>query len=427
MSVTCGRSGLGSPAPMADPAGIPAAVSDPAGVTADLIMDIEAGLDRGEVESVVAGVAGGRAKRRKLARALARPAILTDGRSPAPRVVGDLLIALVKAGAQAVSPPVCAECGKILRTLQRRGDDWYCGVCGPIRQPCASCGDIERVHSRDRGGQPRCIRCPPGGGRDPVEIVVEVVMAIDPALPAGVIAAAVNAAAAQAGNRRQLAWSLQDRPGLLTGAGAEAPVPSVLRLIDILCQAGAVHIRRPACPRCGRVITLVKPRDGTRLCRNCLAKSKAEPCSRCGAVREPASRDEHHRPLCPHRLITDPAKQETCTGCDRRGPVNVRTHDGPLCGTCWPWPVLTCAICGKRGPCGISKATGTPWCRACRQRSARCAGCGQVGAVRGGTIDAPLCATCTRPDPEFWRSCPTCGQPDRIHCVRPLHRGPTVA
>ena len=68
----------------------------------------------------------------------------------------------------------------------------------------------------------------------------------------------------------------------------------MLRLIDMLCQAGAVHIRRPACPRCGRVITLVRPRDGIRLCRNCLAKSKAEPCSRCGAVREPAARDEHH-------------------------------------------------------------------------------------------------------------------------------------
>jgi hypothetical protein len=167
------------------------AVRDPAGFTARLITGIETGLDPGEVEAAVAGAGGGRAKCRKLARALAeRPAILTDGRSPAPRVVGDLLIALVAAGAQAISPPACAECGKPLRTLQRRGEDWYCSVCGPVRQPCANCGSTGRVHSRDRDGQPRCSRCPPGGGRDPVQIVIEVVTAIDPALPAGVIAAA---------------------------------------------------------------------------------------------------------------------------------------------------------------------------------------------------------------------------------------------
>ena len=42
-------------------------------------------MDRGSVEAVVVRVAGGRAKRRKLAQALTqRPAILTDGRSPAP-------------------------------------------------------------------------------------------------------------------------------------------------------------------------------------------------------------------------------------------------------------------------------------------------------------------------------------------------------
>ena len=138
---------------------IPEVVSDPIGVTVGLITGIEAGMDHQAAEAVVVGVAGGRAKRRKLAQALAqRPAILTDGRSPAPRVIGDLLIALVKAGATTISPPLCTECGKPLRTLQRRGEDWYCGVCGPIRRPCASCGDLEKVHSRDRDGRPRCIR-----------------------------------------------------------------------------------------------------------------------------------------------------------------------------------------------------------------------------------------------------------------------------
>jgi hypothetical protein len=106
----------------------------PAGVVVGLVTDVEPDLDPAMITDVVALVAAGRAKRRRLAQALLdRPAVLADGRSPAPRVVGDLLIALRKAGADSVSPPVCATCGKRLRTLQRRGEDWYCGVCGPHR------------------------------------------------------------------------------------------------------------------------------------------------------------------------------------------------------------------------------------------------------------------------------------------------------
>ena len=211
--------------------------------------------------------------------------------------------------------------------MQRRGQDWYCHICGPKREPCAACGNTRTVTARDRDGQPRCGECPPGNGQDPIDIVVGLVTAIDPALPPGVVVTAVNAAATQAGQRRRLAWALQDRPELLTGAGAQAPVPSVLRLIAGLCDAGATGIIRPPCPHCGRVIALAKPRDGLRLCRNCVARSRAVPCSRCGVVRETATRDAHGKPLCPYCLITDPANQETCTGCGRRRPVSVRTPD----------------------------------------------------------------------------------------------------
>ena len=68
----------------------------------------------------------------------------------------------------------------------------------------------------------------------------------------------------------------------------------------------------------------------------------------------------------------------------------------------------------------VSKATDQPWCFACKQRWIRCAGCGQVAPLRGGTLDEPLCALCTRPD-NAWRSCPSCGQPGRFHhrrCAR---------
>jgi hypothetical protein len=54
-------------------------------------------------------------------------------------------------------------------------------------------------------------------------------------------------------------------------------------------------------------------------------------------------------------------------------------------------------------------------CRACKQRWARCTGCGLDRLIRGGTLETPLCATCTRPDSDFWHACPGCGEPGRIH------------
>jgi hypothetical protein len=400
-------------------AGIPGAVADPVGVTVDLVCGAEPALDRAVVAAAVAGVAGGRAKRRKLAHALAaRPAVLADGRSPAPRVIGDLLTALRKAGATVISPPACAECGKELRTMQRRGQDWYCGVCGPRRERCGACGNTRTVTFRDRDGQPRCGQCPPGDGRDPAAVIAEIVAAIDPEVPAGAVAAAVRAAAAQSGQRHRLAWSLQDEPGLLTGAGAGAPVPSVLRLIGKLCDAGASGVVRPPCPRCGRVIGLHRRIDGQWCCRNCVAKSRFQPCARCGAVQQVAVRDEHGRPLCPHCLITDPANLEACAGCGRQRPVSVRSPGGPLCPACRPVKTMTCSICGREAACYLSKTTGEPWCEACKQRWARCSRCGSTGRVRSGTKNEPLCAACTRPDPGFWRTCPGCGQTGRIHTGR---------
>ena len=70
---------------------------------------------------------------------------------------------------------------------------------------------------------------------------------------------------------------------------------------------------------------------------------------------------------------------------------------------------MICSICGRTAPCEISQATSRPWCKACQKRRARCAGCGQVELIRGGTLTKPLCAACTRPGLSFWRSCPTCG------------------
>jgi hypothetical protein len=100
------------------------AVADPAGLITDLVAAAERRLGREQVPAVVTAVAGGRAKSRRLALALAgRPAVLADGRSPAPRAIGNLLVALHDAGARDVSLPRCAQCGRQVRGFQRRGQD----------------------------------------------------------------------------------------------------------------------------------------------------------------------------------------------------------------------------------------------------------------------------------------------------------------
>jgi hypothetical protein len=396
----------------------PAGVADPLGVVVDMVAVLEPQLDRSLITEVVSAVAGGRAKRRRIAHALAaRPGILTDGRSPAPETIGRLLTALRDAGAVNVSAPVCAECGKAMRAFQRRGQDWYCGVHGPASAACSVCGNVRPIAQRDRLGQPRCWQCPFGDEHDPTQILIDFLADIDPALDVHTVTAAIAAAAPQLGQRRRLAWALQDRPALLTGAGAHAPVPAVLRLIDGLADHGSGRIIRPPCPHCGRVIALVKPRDGVRLCRNCLAKSRAETCHGCGAHREPATRDENGRALCPRCLISDPANLETCLGCRRRRPVSVRTATGPLCGSCRPVAVMTCSICGRSAPGAISKLTGRPCCDACAQRRARCTSCGTVRRVRSGSVTEPVCGSCTRPD-AAWHACGGCGEQTQYRAWR---------
>ncbi|MEW2121203.1 site-specific integrase [Streptomyces sp. NPDC005474] len=399
-------------------------VTDPVGLITDLVADIERELGIATIRAVVTAVAGGRAKSRSLAKALAiRPAVLTDGRSPAPRAIGDLLIELRKAGASAIASPLCADCGKTLRTLQRKGQDWYCSVCGQETSECTACGNVRRVGFRDRKGLPRCKMCPDHDHRDPVAVVHDLITAIAPGADRDAVAEALRRTAPDRPHYRQrVVWAVEENPRLLTGEGYLAPHRAILKFIDLLHEAGVAGIVRPACPRCHRVVRIDKPLDGQRVCRNCIAKSRVEECVRCGARREPATRDDQGRPLCPNCLITDPANTELCISCGERRRVQNRTADGPLCPNCCPLPVLVCAICGRTAPGTLSKLTGLPRCRGCFQRQAHCTVCGRLRGIHSGTADAPICGPCTTPDAELWRPCPTCGQTERLHAPGPCPR-----
>ena len=61
---------------------------------------------------------------------------------------------------------------------------------------------------------------------------------------------------------------------------ADEVTPRVQRRRDL-------EVKILACPGCGRVIHLHRPIGGKWLCRNCTAKSRAQPCARCERFARP--------------------------------------------------------------------------------------------------------------------------------------------
>lgn len=101
------------------------AVADPVGAIVDLLVQADPGFAPATARRLVTDIAPGRAKARRLARALTeRPDLLVNGRSPAPLVVGELLIGARAAGGTGIAPPRCTGCGRQLHgTLARIGEN----------------------------------------------------------------------------------------------------------------------------------------------------------------------------------------------------------------------------------------------------------------------------------------------------------------
>ena len=237
----------------------------------------------------------------------------------------------------------------------------------------------------------------------------------DPGLPAEAVAAAIKATVTKQAHLQKLAWLLHDEPGLLTGDGAKAPFPVVLRLIDALCEAGATRIRRPACPRCRRVIALSKQRTGCGSAATAVPAPAPSPARDAGQRAKPAARDDQGRPLCPYCLVSDPVNLEECVRCHRRRQVSTRTPDGAGLRHLQParHPDLQQSA-DAPPPCTVSKITGQPWCRACARSRARCS---RLRAARPDPRRHPRRAAvrdCAVPDPGFCKTCPGCGSPGRL-------------
>ncbi|MGX7674614.1 hypothetical protein [Plantactinospora sp. DSM 117369] len=221
------------------------------------------------VLEVVRSVAATYRRLRQLERALAaRPEVLRDGHPPAPQVMGELLLALRRTGAAAVAAPSCGTpaCTRALPSV--RGPSWRCQPClNPPRQ-CAGCRRHRTDVMRDEHGRWSCPRCRPAIEPDWAALVAAV-QGIDPRAESALVLGAARQAAPRPAQQRALVAAVTGNPGLLDGSGAEAPVQAVIRLIDLLTEAGVAGVVRPACPRCDRLVALVKWVDGVRICQRC--------------------------------------------------------------------------------------------------------------------------------------------------------------
>ena len=251
----------------------------------------------------------------------------------------------------------------------------------------------------------------PGGPvpGDQAGALLALMAGLEPALSTEAVLGALGQAAARPDGQRRIAAAVVAQPDLLTGQGARAPLPSVLRFISALARAGAAAVVEPPCPRCGRQRPLDVAVDGLRVCGGCRSKARELRCGRCGKVSTVARRNDGGQPICQNCWRRDPRSWKPCARCGNQRRVAAVTGAGPVCQSCRPGPALSCGICGVgSGRIGISQATGTPVCERCRKRWVNCSRCGAGALLKGGTLHEPLCARCLNPDPAFWKRCGTC-------------------
>ncbi|MEU4770306.1 hypothetical protein AB0H12_44565 [Actinosynnema sp. NPDC023794] len=202
-------------------------MADPHAVVKEIVVKADPQLDAAVVDQVVMGITLHKPRLRRLGQALqADPDLLTSGRPEGPRMVGQLIGALLAAGSTRVVLPRCAHCGKqnALTSLAADTGHRICGYCAikQREQVCGRCGRKTAVAYRDRHGTARCQKCPPIDGEDPVTMIVRLLRSLGTGLPVGTLTTLVTGSVPQATQQQRLAWELEDNSSLLTGQGAQA-------------------------------------------------------------------------------------------------------------------------------------------------------------------------------------------------------------
>ena len=428
-------------------------MTDPIAVIVEVVGRVDPEMDPEVVAAAVREVTTTRAGRRKLAKALeSNPSLLTSGRTEGPPMVDRLIRTLRDRGAAGVVQPCCSGCGKPARAMRARNGDGLriCVTChnkalGSFApRPCAVCGREVTPRFYDRHGQPRCGQCPPDPGVDHLEVICDLILAVSSDSDRDQIRTVIARTVRQAARRRRIAWDLQDRPTLLTGEAADGPL-AIRRLIAALTAHGVTSLITPSCPFCTMIRPLKARREGRACCHSCYQAARATQCVRCNVVKPVSTRTHAGEPLCWACSLQEETNKEICSSCGQF--TAVATHQGELavCFSCRTTPSAVCSLCGLYKPC-TSAHTLTPRCLNCahRARSAQCVRCGKIHPIAGRDADgnalcgncarrrepcyrcgrrrpvegrvlgAPVCWTCIKTEPTYFRACSECATVDRL-------------
>ncbi|GAA2121376.1 hypothetical protein GCM10009759_71020 [Kitasatospora saccharophila] len=430
---------------------MPRFLVEPKAVIVEAVATADPALLATVVATAVERVADTRAKRRRLAQALAAdPALLTSGRPEGPRLIELLVRELLPYGPTRLVLPRCAGCGR-QNVLDRV--DGLRRICSPCankaadrgRQSCAVCGRVRQVAGRDPDGRPRCGRHRP----EPVDGHAAVRRLLERAgtgLDEDELAAVVTEVLPRPAQQQAVLRELTGRPDLLSGQGAHGS-PRMVALITALAGRGARNVTVPACPFCRRIVSLRFGRDGARCCRRCYEQPRHQPCSSCGTSSPVMTRTPDGEPLCAPCARRDPVNHEPCTRCGRVALTYRDATGRPVCGRCQRPPVAVCSLCRVSKPCHYADtdaprcanctrsnnrtacsncgrhrivharaADGGPLCSNCSRRRELCSACSTVRPVYARTTDGrALCKICYPKDPISFRHCTACGSLERLH------------
>ena len=434
------------------PAGPPRFLTHPAEVITEVATAVEPGLDPAAVVTAVEGITVNLGQQRRLARALYEdPGLLTSGRPEGPPTVAKLIWVLQRGGARNLALPACAGCGQVALLTQRDDRGWrICGTCDVIARQaakpvltCAACGNTRRAVYRDRAGRPLCRYCPPERGVDHTAEIIGQICRVDPALAEAGLRAVVERAVPLPSQRRQLAWDLEARPELLTGAGAEGSTRLAVLIEELVlagtciqplacvfcgqarrlrlhreqrlcCKACYYTVRKEKCARCGQQLGVAsRDLEGRPLCRNCTGKEPQNlgQCSRCGRIRRLARR--HGQPLCRSCHCGDLA---VCSRCGQEKYCYQPASAAPVCANCHRWlRAETCSRCGRQRQVAVRAGDGQALCGQCVRRKEVCISCNTRKEVKARTERGPFCSTCYGKDPISFRECTGCGSLERLY------------
>lgn len=232
------------------------------------------------------------------------------------------------------------------------------------------------------------------------EVIVELVVAVDPGLNPTQVRRVVEAVAPASRGRRLILAELDEHPDVLTNGSTRSGRATQV-FIRELVRAGSTALVAPRCELCGSTKPTVRRlQSGGGACRSCARWMTLTRCSGCGQVRPRGSRRQDGRPLC--EWCTDLSRVSSC---DRCGQPATPRHQGGR-GIC------LCLACAHRSASeqwdcsrcqGFARLSGAPRVRPPRPprphrrpEEGRCDRCERMMPILSRRTGEALCAVCYR-------------------------------